>query len=134
MDKMTDLAIQLQRLGVSQDGVVQLLFQYTEEEIERQLKYLPFRKAKRQEAFIVEAIRKNYSAPKEFFYAKTKAKLKPALDALDEDSQFAPGSSDGRTQGHGAENPFDPSSEDFGLAPSEPFDDPQLPNFDGKIR
>jgi len=67
------IAIELQQLGVSQSGAAQLLTQHSFEEIERQLQYLPYRKAKRPEAMIVEAIRNNYSPPKEFFHASPQA-------------------------------------------------------------
>jgi len=134
MDKKTELAVQLYRLGVSRDGVIDLLSQYTEEEIQRQLDYLPFRKAKRKEAFIVEAIRKGYSPPKEFFYAQTQADLTPAFGAVDEGAELPLGSSDVGPQGHGTENPAYPDSQDFGLAASQPSNDPELPNFDGTIR
>ena len=67
---MTRLAMELLVLGVSKSGVERLLSQHDLDEVERQLAYLPYRKAKRPEAFIVEAVRNCYSAPKEFFYAK----------------------------------------------------------------
>ena len=134
MDKKTELAVHLYRLGVSRDGVIDLLSQHTEEEIQLQLDFLPYRKAKRKEAFIVEAIKKGYSPPKEYYYAKTEADLIPAFDAVDEGSEFPIGSPDGRPTGHGTENPSDPYSQDIGLATPESSDDPELPNFDGTIR
>lgn len=134
MDRKTELAVQLYRLGVSRDGVIDLLTQYTEEEIQRQLDYLPHRKAKRKEAFIVEAIRKGYSPPKEFYYAQTQADLAPAFDAVDEGAELPLGSPDGRPSGHGTENAPHPNSQDLGLATPEPSNDPELPNFDGTIR
>ena len=134
MDRKTEIAIQLYRLGVSRDGVIDLLSQYTEEEIQRQLDYLPYRRAKRKEAFIVEAIRKDYSPPKEFFYAQTQADLTPAFDAVDEGAELPLGSSDVRPQGHRTENPPHPDSQDFGMASSQPSNDSELPNFDGTIR
>lgn len=69
-DLRTDLAVRLMKVGVSQAGVIELLSKYPLEQIQRQLDWLPHRKAKRPSAFIVEAIRKNYSAPKEAFRAE----------------------------------------------------------------
>jgi hypothetical protein len=68
-ERAIKLAIELQKLGVSQLGCTRLLVEHSFEEIERQLEYLPYRKASRPEALIVEAIRHNYSPPKEFFHA-----------------------------------------------------------------
>jgi len=133
MDRKTEIAIQLYRLGVSRDGVIDLLSQYTEEEIQRQLDYLPYRKAKRKEAFIVEAIRKGYSPPKEFFYAQTQADLTPAFDAVDEGAELPLGSPHVRPSGYGTENPPHPDSEDLRMAASQPSNDPELPHFDGTI-
>lgn len=134
MDRKTEIAIQLYRLGVSRDGVIDLLSQYTEEEIQRQLDYLPYRRAKRKEAFIVEAIRKDYSPPKEFFYAQTQADLTPAFDAVDEGAELPLGSPDVRPSGYGTENPPHPDSQDLRMAASPPSNDPELPNLDGTIR
>jgi len=68
-DRAIIVASELMQLGVSKLGVTDLLTHYPLEQIERQLLYLPFRKAKRPGAFVVEAIRHDYSPPKEFFYA-----------------------------------------------------------------
>ena len=64
-----EIAYALMRLGVSKSGVERLMREYPYDLIEQQLKYLPFRKANRPEAMIIESIRRNYSAPKDFFYA-----------------------------------------------------------------
>ena len=69
-ERATKIAFDLLKLGVSHSGVQELLVNYSYEQIERQIKFLPYRKAKRPEAFIIEAVRRNYSPPKEFFYAK----------------------------------------------------------------
>lgn len=66
------IAMELQLLGVSGAGIVELLSQYPYERIERQLSYLPNRHAKRPEAFIMEAVRNDYSPPKAFQYASPK--------------------------------------------------------------
>lgn len=134
MDRKTRLAVELYKLGVSKDGVVELLSQFSEDEIEQQLIYLPYRKAKRQEAFIVEAIRKSYSPPKEYFYAQTKADLAPAFDAVDQGSQRALRQSDPEPQGYGTEDSSDLDSQDFGVAETRASDGAELPNFDGTVR
>lgn len=64
LERMTAVATELFKLNVSNAGVAQLLRDYPVEEIERQLLYLPYRKAKRPNAFIIEAVRGNYSPPK----------------------------------------------------------------------
>jgi hypothetical protein len=66
--RSVELAMDLLKLGVGNPVVIELL-QYDHDVIERQLEWLPYRKAKRPEAFIVEAIRNDYTPPKEFFYA-----------------------------------------------------------------
>lgn len=70
-NRLLRIAVELQLLGVSQRGVTELFRDYSPEAIEQQLAYLPYRKKpRRPEAFIIEAVRNNYSAPKEFFYAQ----------------------------------------------------------------
>jgi hypothetical protein len=66
--RRVDVALDLLKLGVSNTRVTELLT-FDLDVIERQLSYLPYRKAKRPEAFIIEAIRNDYSPPKECFYA-----------------------------------------------------------------
>ena len=134
MDRKTRLAVELYKLGVSKDGVVELLSQFSEDEIEQQLIYLPYRKAKRQEAFIVDAIRKSYSPPKEYYYAQTKADLAAAFDAVDQGSQRAVRPGDPQSQGYGAEDSPDPDQANLGLAARQPDDPADLPDFDGSLR
>ena len=101
-NRMTELAIELMKLGVSETIVGQLLSTCELDEIERQLAYLPYRKAKRPAAFIVDAIRKSYSPPKEFYYASHKAYLEGESIELDETSQPCDRSPDADPEGHGA--------------------------------
>lgn len=68
-----EIAYALMRLGVSKSGVERLTSEYPYDLIEQQLKYLPFRKARRPEAMIIQSIRRNYSAPKDYFYAPNQA-------------------------------------------------------------
>lgn len=88
-DRAIELAIALMRVGVSRAGVTELLSSYEFDVIERQLQYLPFRKAKRPEAFIIEAIRHDYSPPKELYYAPTQTQPTSESD-LDEDAKRYP--------------------------------------------
>lgn len=67
--RLVRIAYELLSLGVSHARCEQLLRDHPPEEIERQLKWLPFRKARRPEALLIRAITYNYSAPKEAFYA-----------------------------------------------------------------
>lgn len=93
LERMTAVATELFKLNVSNAGVSQLLRDYPVEEIERQLMYLPYRKAKRPNAFIIEAVRGNYSPPKEFTYAKYLPKVPATHDRVDEDPELAFGPS-----------------------------------------
>jgi len=81
------LAIELQRLGVSQHGIVELLSSYSHEEISRQLAWLPLRKAKRPEAFIIEAVRHSYSAPNQPHYAPHQTHASSNARRVDKSSQ-----------------------------------------------
>jgi len=100
VDRMTAIAIELLKLHVSQAGITQLFNLGDLDEIERQLMYLPYRKAKRPGAFLIEAVRHRYSPPKEFTYAKHLAPVSSAGDAVDEDPELAFGPS--------APDPFEP--------------------------
>lgn len=98
-EKLNRLALELMHLGISQAGAAELMASAPIEEIERQLLYLPHRKAKRPGAFLIEAVRRNYSPPKEFFYAETQAEH-PASGRLGQDSKLHPGHPAADPQGH----------------------------------
>lgn len=134
MQKKIELAKRLHMIGVSKDGVVELLWKFPLERIEAQLEYLPYRKAKRPEAMIIESIRKNYSPPKEFYYARSKSELTEAFESLDEGSELPTGSASPEPQGHGAESapPADPA--DQRLAEGRQSNTDDLPDFDNTIR
>jgi hypothetical protein len=85
-DLAVQLAAELRTLGVSHAGVVDLLTNYSLEVIERQLRYLPLRKAKRKSAFIVQAIRHDYSPPNELYHATPPAHPSQS-DSLDENTE-----------------------------------------------
>jgi len=66
--RAVNIALDLLKLGVSSSGVDELL-SFPHDLVEQQLEWLPFRKAKRPEALIIQAVRRNYSPPKELYYA-----------------------------------------------------------------
>lgn len=111
-DRQILLAVRLQELGVSQAGVVELLSQYPLDLIEQQLAWLPMRKAKRPEAFIIEAVRNNYSPPKEAFHAQTE-KPAPQPEALmDKAAELPTGQAAPQPEGYRAEGAPGDSSPD----------------------
>jgi hypothetical protein len=85
--RLQRVANELAKLHLSQRGVVSLLQNYPLDAIELQLQYLPFRNARRPNAFIVDAIRGNYSPPKEFTYAKYLPESQSTTHELDESAQ-----------------------------------------------
>lgn len=128
LTKKTLLAVELQKIGVSQDGVYQLLANYPEEVIEAQLRYLPMRRAKRPEAFIVEAIRNNYSAPKEMYHAHPQ--VKPKNGPMDQSAEPAARPLDAGPSGHGAAGLAPSRPADGGLGQVGTFDPLDLPDLD----
>jgi len=102
-EKLNQIALELMRLGISQAGVAELMATSPVEEIERQLLFLPHRKAKRPGAFLIEAVRNHYSPPKEF-YAPTQTHAPATGNPVDEDSARAGGSPDAPPQGHGTQD------------------------------
>lgn len=126
-DRMTKLAIELMRLGVSQSGVRELLSVNPLDEIERQLAYLPYRKAKRPEAFIIEAVRNSYSPPKEFYYAARETDLPVSDDPLDQAAEHGGRTADAEPQGHGTPGALGAASSDGRMEQAEPLGHPQVP-------
>lgn len=108
-DRATQIAYHLLKMGVSHKGVQELLMGYPYDQIEKQLEYLPYRKAKRPEAFIMDAVRNNYSPPKEFYYAKAQTEPSAATDAVDEGSQLSDPKFASEPLGHGASSAPDPA-------------------------
>ena len=133
-DRLTLASMRLQRLGVSQAGTVELISQYPIEAIEAQLDWLPYRKAKRPGAFIVEAIRNSYSPPKELFYAPTQ---KPACNPdslLDQGAQPAAGPAPAEPQGHRTQGPSRDPARDFRLEQGGRTIDLVIPKADAEDR
>lgn len=81
-DRSVQIAAKLLQLGISHVGVIELL-QFPLDEVERQLEWLPFRKAHRPGAFLINAVRSKYSPPKEAFYAKNQVKAHGINDSMD---------------------------------------------------
>ncbi len=134
MEKKIELAKRLHLVGVSKDGVVELLWKYPLERIELQLEYLPYRKAKRPEAMIIESIRKDYSPPKEFYYARSQNELAEAFEPVDQSVESSSGSPAAHAEGHRAEGDADSDSPDEWLAARQQADAADLPDFDPTIR
>lgn len=111
-DRMVAAAAELMKLGVSRIGIVDLLG-YPIDVIERQLAYLPHRKCRRPEAFIVQAIRHDYSAPNKHFHAKDESQ--PSGNALDQGSERAPGPPPADAEGHGTPDPAGTDPSDLGM-------------------
>jgi hypothetical protein len=129
-DRLVLASMRLQQLGVSQAGTVELISQYPIEAIESQLDWLPYRKAKRPGAFIVEAIRNSYSPPKELFYAPTQKPSTGAEPFMDQGSEQSLGSAASDPQGHRAQNPPGDPSPDFGLEQGRGSFDLVIPKVD----
>lgn len=88
-ERAVRLAVELRRLGVSHTRTVELLSHFDHADIEQQLIYLPFRSCRRPSAFIIEAIRGNYSPPNEFYHASLSSDSLQA-NPLDEDFESGP--------------------------------------------
>jgi len=86
LDRMKQAALALMKLGVSQAGVTELLGRHPLEVVEAQLSYLPYRKARRPEAFIIQAVRNNYAKPKEL-YAAHHPKDSNSQDVVDQNPE-----------------------------------------------
>ena len=86
-DRAVKLAGRMLQLGIARDMVHELL-SYPLDQVEAQLDWLPYRaNVKRQGAFLINAIRRNYSPPKQFYYAHIKAIRGVRAQTLDEDSK-----------------------------------------------
>ncbi|MEI7575539.1 MAG: hypothetical protein WCK51_01505 [Armatimonadota bacterium] len=125
-DPAVQIAVELMKLGVSHAGVVELL-SFPHERIKRQLSFMPFRKAKRPEAFIVDAIRHDYSPPKEYYYAKNKAAFATNQLSMDKDPQRTDRPALTETQGHRTENAPHPAETDDRMEQGGPLGDTILP-------
>ncbi|MBI1331275.1 MAG: hypothetical protein GC165_00175 [Armatimonadetes bacterium] len=61
------------------------LLMFPLDDLEKQIDWLPLRKAKRPGAYLIEAVRRKYQPPKEFFYAKDQIEAARIADTLDTD-------------------------------------------------
>ena len=133
-DRLTLASMRLQKLGVSQAGTVELISQYPIEAIEAQLDWLPYRKAKRPGAFIVEAIRNSYSPPKELFYAPTQEPASHADSLLDQSAEPAAGQDAAQAQGHRTQDPSGDPARNLRLEQGGSSFDLVIPKADGANR
>ena len=124
------IATDLHILGVSQTGIVELLTQYPFDRIEKQLLYLPFRKAKRPEALIIDAIRNNYAPPKEYFYAKAETADPEPQTFVDQGSEHPNGQAPSHVEGHRTEDSPPTAPADEWLQSGGPGCDLALPPAD----
>jgi hypothetical protein len=128
------IAMRLLQLGVSGTGVTELLSQYPYDDIERQLDYLPHRKAKRPEAFIIEAVRNDYSPPNPRAHASSQTPPPRSSRRLDQNPQFSPGPADAELEGHGTPGAVDCSAADHRLEPGGNGCDLVIPPVNGEDR
>ena len=131
-ERVNRLAKELYALGVSKKGVAGLLAIFPLDQIEDQLKYLPYRTAKRPEAMIVEAIRNNYSPPNTYYYAAHKAQSLGNRETLDEDTKLSLGVPSTESEGHRTQNPPGDTPLHLGIQSAPEASDPFLQNPDGK--
>jgi hypothetical protein len=88
-DRSVAVAARLMELGVSRTGIVDLIAFHPIDTIERQLEWLPLRKCRRPEAFIIEAIRNDYSKPNLYRNATNTAHHARKRGSVDEGSEPA---------------------------------------------
>lgn len=130
LSQPNDIARRLRELGVSRKAILDIISLYSWDLVQQQLDWLPYRKARRPEAFIVDAIRYNYSAPKEIYYASHKASHSQPPEQLDQDSESSIGQPSPETEGYGTSDIARPESPHHGLEPGGSDLDPLLPDFD----
>ncbi|MBS1722968.1 MAG: hypothetical protein JSS66_08460 [Armatimonadetes bacterium] len=130
-EELTLLAVELMKLGVSQRGIQELLSGYPPERVKKQLAFLPFRKAKRPEAFIIDAVRSDYSPPKEFFYAPSQTQPAKVADQLDESAELPDPNPPTDPDGHRAPDRLDPAAPDGRLEQARFDRDLAVPEADG---
>jgi len=65
-----DLVDKLKKVGVSDNAISEILEKYPSEIIHNQLSYLPYRQAKNPAGLLVQAIKDDWSAPKEYLAVK----------------------------------------------------------------
>lgn len=130
LSQPNEIAMRLHQLGVSRKAVLDLINLYPWDIIEQQLDWLPHRKARRPEAFVVDAIRHNYSAPKEIYYASHKAPHSKSPEQLDQDPEPFAGQPAPETQGHRAKDSVSFEPPHGGLESGGTDADPLIPNLD----
>lgn len=58
-----EVKVELLRLGVSRSQILEIVERYSLERIERQLRWLPYRRARKPSSLIVSAIREDFEVP-----------------------------------------------------------------------
>lgn len=133
-DPAVELAKKLHLLGISHVGIVEVMSQYAHDRIRQQLAYLPYRRAKRPEAFLIEAVRNNYSPPKEYFHAQAEIRRSGSQPLVDQGSEHRPRQTDANPEGHGAEGAPGLDPLDGGLEPNWESRDLAIPSADEENR
>ncbi len=129
-DRAVRAATELMRLGVSNAGIVDLLAHHPIEVIEKQLRLLPGRKARRPEAFIIQAIRADYSAPNPHRHAKSETDPSRERDAVDQGPERPPRLPDAKPEGLRASRASRRSEGHDGVEPRGTHDPSDLPPAD----
>lgn len=122
-----EVAERLRAVGVSKRGILDLVADHTYGEIMAQLDYLPYRRAKRPEAFVIEAIRQSYSPPKEFLHARPPSRPQHE-GGVDEDPEPALRPPPAGTRGHRAPHPLGPAAQHDGLGSGGPYHELVVPD------
>lgn len=102
-ERAVRLAARMMELGVSREGILEM-FAFPLDQVEAQINWLPYRKAKRPGAFLIEAVRRNYSPPPAY-YAHLQTRKPPLREPLDQGAEPGPGRTDARPPRHGAQGP-----------------------------
>ncbi|MEI7576406.1 MAG: hypothetical protein WCK51_05895 [Armatimonadota bacterium] len=133
-DPAVELAKELHLLGISHVGIVEVMSQYSHERIRQQLAYLPYRRAKRPEAFLIEAVRNNYSPPKEYFHAQAEIRRSASEQLVDQGSEHRARQTDANSERYGAEGAPGPDPLDGGLEPDWESRDLAIPSANEENR
>ena len=82
-----DLVEKLKKVGVSDKAIVQIMAKYAPKIIQNQLSYLPYRQAKNPAGLLVQAIKGDWSVPKEYLAVKEKQRQTQEQNQLKEEQK-----------------------------------------------
>lgn len=82
-DRQSSIRSKLIEIGVSKKTIEELIKEYPEDQIEKQIKYLPYRRAKNKAAFIVKAIKGDWEPTQNYLKEKEKEKTKEEKKILE---------------------------------------------------